>query len=233
MSSLQVDNINPYLSSSVTIGGGGINTENLTFINFESPSQGQLVIKQRDGNGYASIGMENQNENIDIYSYDLTSSLSIGNNNGFKYQIQYPDDPTQYHQLQFDPNGILYAPSSNMGGQGKFTLTANSGIHQYQPDDITITDQTGSFDVRNGNFFTTLLTANVDNRFEFSELDGGQTINILVSTNGTATVSFDNDVVKQPDGFSYTPSNGTAKDILTFISFDDTTLYLVAVKNLV
>jgi hypothetical protein len=231
MSNLQVDNINPYLSSSVNIGGG-LNTENLDIKNFAFPNQGNLVFKPREGNSYPSLGMESNDDNLDIYSYDLTGSLSLSNSFGFKFRTQYTSDPTQYHELQFDRDGVLYAPSSIIGATDKFAIEATSGIHQYQSDNITITSQTGSFDVRNGNFFTTTLTTDVDNRFEFSNIGGGQTINILVTTAGTATVSFDTNV-KQPDGFSYTPTNGTAKDILTFITFDNTTLYLVAVKNLV
>ena len=234
MSSLQVDNINPYLSSSVNIAGG-LNTENLTIKNFESEGQGQIVFKRRESNGYPSMGMENSNENVEIYSYDLTSSLAIGNGIGFRYQIQKTDDPSQYNQLTFDPAGNLRAPSLYIGEYttDEFAIKAYSGIVQRELDNVTITDQTGSFDVRNGNFFTTTLDTDVDNRFVFSELDGGQTINILVNTNGTPTVSFDENAVKQPSGYSYVPTVGTAKDILTFISFDDTTLYLVAVKNLV
>jgi hypothetical protein len=236
MSTLQVDNINSYSSSSVTFSGS-INTENLTFINFESPVQGQLVIKPRAGNGYASIGMENYPESIDIYSYELTSSLSIGNNNGFLYQYQIPGEPEgQYYQLQFTPEGVLNAPTSQMGGQGKFALTANSGIVQSSPDDITITDQTASFDVRNGNFFTITLATDVDNRFEFSELDGGQTIDVLVTIPGTTTtVSFDTSLVKQLSGSSYTPTIGGGKDILTFKSFNNSgTIYLTSVvKDLI
>jgi hypothetical protein len=232
MSSLQVDNINPYLSSSVNIVGG-LNTENLEIRNFEYPSQGYFVFKPREGNSYPSLGMENNDDNLDIYSYDLTGSLSLSNSFGFKVRTQYQGDPTQYHELEFDRDGVLRYPSSVIGATDTFAIEATSGIHQYQPDTITITDSTGSFDARNGNFFKTTLDADVDNRFEFSNIGGGQTINILVNTAGTATVSFDTSVVKQPDGFSYTPTNGTAKDILTFINFDNTALYLVAVKNLV
>jgi hypothetical protein len=197
-----------------------------------------LSIRPKD-TATPSIGIENDFESTDVpltlYSYGQTGSLSLDNTNGFVYKIQTPEDPSVFHQISFGPDGAFDVDTLKAGiANGEiFSVEARSGIAQTYVPEVTITDQTGSFDVRNGNFFTTTLTGDVDNRFEFSNLDGGQTINILVNTQSSASVSFDTSVVKQPSGYSYVPTVGTAKDILTFISFDDTTLYLVAVKNLV
>jgi hypothetical protein len=60
----------------------------------------------------------------------------------------------------------------------------------------------------------------------------GATNTILISTTGSATVSFPSNV-KQPSGSSYTPTTTTGKDILTFISYDSSDLYLASVKNLI
>jgi hypothetical protein len=65
-----------------------------------------------------------------------------------------------------------------------------------------------------------------------SNIKAGQTINLLVSTTGSATVSFPS-TVKQVSGSSYIPTTTTSKDVVTFISFDTGSIYLSNVKNLV
>ncbi|NCW79589.1 MAG: hypothetical protein EBW08_01650 [Pelagibacteraceae bacterium] len=64
-----------------------------------------------------------------------------------------------------------------------------------------------------------------------SNIKPGQTINIRVNTTGSATVNFPSSV-KQVSGSSYIPTTTTGVDVLTLISFDNTTLYLADVKNL-
>jgi hypothetical protein len=239
MSTLQVDNINPYLSSSIILGSNFVAPSADFNDYYPANDVAYLSIRQREGSGVVSIGIENDTELTDapltLYSYGQSGSLSLDNTNGFVYKIQTAEDPSVFHQISFGPDGAFDVDTLKAGiANGEiFSVEARSGIAQTYVPVVTITDQTGSFDARNGNFFETTLTADVDNRFIFSNLDGGQTINILVTTAGTATVSFEGGLVKQPDGFSYTPTTGPAKDILTFISFDDETTYLVAVKNLV
>jgi hypothetical protein len=54
----------------------------------------------------------------------------------------------------------------------------------------------------------------------------------LLSTTGSGTVSFPSSV-KQVSGSAYVPTTTTSKDILTFISFDGSAIYLANVKNLI
>jgi hypothetical protein len=68
-----------------------------------------------------------------------------------------------------------------------------------------------------------------------SNIAAGQTINLRVTqpNPGNGTVSFPTSV-KQVSGSSYVPSVGAGpQDIVTFISFDASSLYLSNVKNLV
>jgi hypothetical protein len=60
----------------------------------------------------------------------------------------------------------------------------------------------------------------------------GLAVSLLISTTGSATVSFPATVF-QPSGSSYTPTTTTGKDVLTLVSFDSTNLYLANVKNLI
>jgi hypothetical protein len=65
-----------------------------------------------------------------------------------------------------------------------------------------------------------------------SNIKAGQTVNILLSTTGSGTVSFPTSV-DQVSGSAYVPTTTTGKDIITLVSFDSSILYLASVKNLI
>ena len=86
--------------------------------------------------------------------------------------------------------------------------------------------------LNNGNFFTLQLVSGSNTFINPSNIKAGQTVNILLSTTGSATVSFPSSVL-QVSGSSYVPTTTTGKDVITLVSFDSTNLYLANVKNLV
>jgi hypothetical protein len=97
---------------------------------------------------------------------------------------------------------------------------------------LSISSNTASLNLSNGDFFTLQLVSGSNTRIEPSNIKAGQTVNILLSTTGSATVSFPTSV-KQISGSSYIPTTTTSKDVITLVSFDSSTLYLANVKNLV
>ena len=97
---------------------------------------------------------------------------------------------------------------------------------------LSITSNTASLDCALNNFYTLQLVSGSNTYINPSNILPGQTINLLVSTTGSGTVSFPS-IVKQVTGSAYVPTTTTSKDIVTFISYDSTNLYLANVKNLV
>ena len=97
---------------------------------------------------------------------------------------------------------------------------------------LTISSNTASLNLTSGSFYTLQLVSGSNTHINPSNIRAGQTVSLLVSTTGSATVSFPSTVL-QPSGSSYTPTTTTGKDVLTFISFDTTNLYLASVKNLI
>ena len=100
---------------------------------------------------------------------------------------------------------------------------------------LSIASNTASLDCATENFFTLTLVSGSNTFINPSNIAAGQTINLRVTqaNPGNGTVSFPSSV-KQVSGSSYTPSTGTGpQDIVTFISFDASSLYLSNVKNLV
>ena len=97
---------------------------------------------------------------------------------------------------------------------------------------LSIASNTASLNLSTANFFTLQLVGGTATHINPTNITPGQTVNILISTTGSATVTFPS-TIKQPSGFSYTATTSTAKDILTLVAFDSTTLYMTNVKNLI
>lgn len=97
---------------------------------------------------------------------------------------------------------------------------------------LSVSSNTASLNLSLGSFYTLQLTQSTNTFINPTNIRAGETVSLLVSTTGSATVSFPS-IVLQPSGSSYVPTTTTGKDVLTFISFDNTNLYLASVKNLI
>ena len=88
-------------------------------------------------------------------------------------------------------------------------------------------------DCSTGNFFTMTLGNAVDTRLEASNIQAGQTINLKLTNNATAagTITFGPEF-EFVDGTAFTATAATnAVDVMTFISFDGTSLQATGLKN--
>ena len=97
---------------------------------------------------------------------------------------------------------------------------------------LTISSNTASLDLSQASFYTLQLVAGTNTFINPSNIRPGVTSTLLISTTGSATVSFPT-TVKQPSGSAYIPTTTTGKDVLTFISYDASALYVANVKNLI
>jgi hypothetical protein len=114
------------------------------------------------------------------------------------------------------------------------TFTSNnvfSGSVRGEVKALTIASNTASMDLSADNFFTLQLVSGSNTFINPSNIQPGQTINLRVNTTGSATVSFPSSV-KQVTGSAYVPTTTTGVDVVTFISFDTSSLLLSNVKNL-
>ena len=132
------------------------------------------------------------------------------------------------------PTGAFAVTGSNtfVGSQiitGSLVVT---GSVQGNVAALTVTSNTASVDLSLASFYTLQLVSGSNIFINPSNIKPGLTATILVSTTGSGTVSFPS-TVKQPSGSSYTPTTSTGKDVLTFLSYDTTTLYVASVKNLI
>ena len=97
---------------------------------------------------------------------------------------------------------------------------------------LSISSNTASLDLSQNNLFTLQLVSGSNTYINPTNIRAGQTVNILLNTTGSGTVSFPTSV-KQISGSAYVPTTSTSKDIITLVSFDSTNLYLAQIKNLV
>jgi len=120
---------------------------------------------------------------------------------------------------------------TDAAGSGQFvsgSLTGNVNA-------LTISSQTASLDCSTGNFFTLTLVSGSTTYVDPSNIVPGQTINLRIKQASVASGSIAfAPSVKQVSGSLYTATGtANAEDIITFISFDTSSLYLSNVNNLV
>ena len=98
---------------------------------------------------------------------------------------------------------------------------------------LSIASTTASMDCSAGNFFTLTLANGVDTHLDATNITAGQTINLKVTNNatGAGTISFAPEF-EFVDGTAFEVTATTsAVDIMTFVSFDGTSLQATGLKN--
>jgi hypothetical protein len=96
---------------------------------------------------------------------------------------------------------------------------------------MSIASATASLDMDAGNYFTCLASGSFF--VNVTNLRPGDTANLILQTVGIATASFSTNV-KQPSGSLYRPTSGSGQfDVLSFVSVDSTSTYLVSAKKFV
>jgi hypothetical protein len=98
----------------------------------------------------------------------------------------------------------------------------------------TLTDVAGTttMDCSLGNFFTLTMPAGGSTTLTPSNIQAGQTINVKITQNATpSTIAFDASVDFE-GGTAFVVSTGAGEvDVMTFISFDGTSLQATGLKN--
>jgi hypothetical protein len=127
----------------------------------------------------------------------------------------------------------VYVPNLNVSGSSIFRQsTVFSGSIRGEVNALSISSNTASLDCALDNFYTLQLVSGTNTFINPSNILPGQTINLRINTTGSATVSFPSSVL-QASGSAYVPTATAGVDVVTFISFDSTSLLLSNVRNFV
>ena len=132
------------------------------------------------------------------------------------------------------------ALSSSFAATASFVNPLNqqliiTGSLRGQVSALSISGNTASVNLSTNNFFTLTLANGTGTNINPTNINPGQTVNILVTQGslGTGTVTFPS-LVKQPSGSLYTGSAvSNAIDIVTMIAFDSTNVYVSSVRNMI
>ncbi len=227
--------------------------------NFSSSAEG-LFVNETDFNTYTqSVDVEQTQQNNRLTSIEgFTASLqtdfvSTGSFNTYtqstdnhlaQLDLYTQSNDNRLTQIEIKTGSLqnevdrLIAVTGSYATTGSNTFIGDqvfSGSVQGDVHAITIASNTASIDCSQGNFFTLNQSTATDTHLVATNVTGGRTITLRVNkTNASATVSIDGDSIKFPSGFEYTITAGaTAQDVITFVSFDSTSLYAVASKNFV
>jgi hypothetical protein len=99
---------------------------------------------------------------------------------------------------------------------------------------VTIASNTASLDFSQGNFFTVALAATVGTHISASNVQPGETVSVRITQNATPGTLTYSSAMKFPSGSAYTASTTAgAVDIVTFISYDNSTVFASSVKNMI
>ena len=131
----------------------------------------------------------------------------------------------------FAQSSVTASFATNFVNSGSYVIT---GSHRGNVVSQSIASSTASFDFSTGNFFTLNLTGSVLTHISASNIQAGQTVNVRISQGATTgSVSF-SPAFDQVSGSAYVPTQvANAVDILTFITFDNSLIYVSNIKNLV
>ena len=141
-------------------------------------------------------------------------------------------------------SNLIFASGSQVQITGSAQITGSliiqgnsqvSGSLIGQVTALSISSNTASLNMSTNNFFTLALVNGTNTNINPTNINPGQTVNILVSQSsaGTGTVTFPS-IVKQLTGSLYTVSAvANAVDIVTMITFDTSTVYVSSIRNLV
>lgn len=136
------------------------------------------------------------------------------------------------NQLSGSTFNRIIGPTTITGSLNVSGSIIQTGSVQGNIIPLTITSNTASLNLNNGNFFTLQLVAGTATHLNPSNIKPGQTVSVFVNTIGSGSMTFPSSI-KQISGSAYTPTTSTGIDILTLVSPDSSSLYLVNAKNFV
>jgi hypothetical protein len=190
------------------------------------------------GNGAIAIGTATQAAALRAVVVGNTSMANGSNAVAIGYNVTASGTNGVNINGIFNFDGTTIRLSNSTVITGSLTVSGSqviTGSLRGNVSALSIASNTASLDCSTDNFFTLTLVSGSNTFINPSNIAAGQTINLRVTqaNPGNGTVSFPTSV-KQVSGSSYVPSTGAGpQDIVTFISFDASSLYLSNVKNLV
>jgi hypothetical protein len=174
-------------------------------------------------NVYATIVQLNTSSST--LQSNIDTKLNTSSFNTFSTSVDSRLDSEEFKSTTFATTG-----SNTFVGNNIFSASVR-GI----TIPLTISSLTASMDCSLGNFFTLDLVSGSNTFINVSNVNAGETISLRVKqpSVGVGTVTYTS-TLKFPAGYSYAATLTSSKeDIITFLSFDTTSLYSVSINNFI
>jgi len=164
---------------------------------------------------YTDVAAVNQIVTLTSASYAALASGSLTNSN------------TLYIVSGSTSGSITSATlgSNTFSGSQIFTGSVRGNVVS-----MSIASATSSLDLNAGNYFTLSIPTGTT-RISPSNIQAGTSATLVITTASGSLVTFDSSV-KQPSGSAYVPTSGSV-DVLSFVSINSSTLFVVSTKNMI
>jgi hypothetical protein len=166
--------------------------------------------------------------NLSYYSLDVMNTFTASISEGYVWVGDSTGRTYEVATSSFGGGGgFPYSGTAEIDGALIVTGSARGNVTQ-----LSVTSNTASIDMANGNYFTLGLVASADTHITATNIEPGQTVTLLITSDTSASVSFAPNIL-EPSGSSYSPSASGSKDIISLVAFDNTNLYAVSTKNMI
>ena len=172
---------------------------------------------------YATIAQLNVSSST--LQSNIDTKLNTSSFNTFSTSVDIRLDTEEFKSTTFATTG-----SNTFIGNNVFSASVRGVTIP-----LTISSLTASMNCSLGNFFTLNLVSGSNTFINVSNVNAGETISLIVKqpSVGFGTVTYTS-TLKFPAGYSYAATLTSSKeDIITFLSFDTTSLYSVSINNFI
>jgi hypothetical protein len=139
-----------------------------------------------------------------------------------------------------DSSTFALTVDTGSGGGGGVTFPYSGSVEitgsvKVKPFTLSVTSQTASINMNESNYFILNLPTSSTTHIAFTNIIPGESINLLVSqsaTVATGSIAFAPNIYF-PNGSDYqATTTGSARDIVSFITFNTNEIYATQIKNL-
>lgn len=236
---IAVSNLNSYTSSQNSFNASAT-ASLIELLNLSSSLSGGYAT-QGELDQSASVLQANIDTKLNTSSFNAYTQSQIALNSSINaFTASTNISLTNLNLTTASLNGQVSQLISRTGSYattGSNTFTGSqtiSGSVYGNVEALTISSNTASINLAVSNFFTLNLVSGSTTHIAATNIQKGQTVNILFTqpSVGTGSVSY-NSTFKFPAGANYvtTPITG-AIDIVTFVTFDSTNIYASSINNL-
>jgi hypothetical protein len=231
------------ITGSVTVGGNLV-ANKVSAFDFDTLFYGSQMGGSIANGTFLGYGSTNYEFVVGAYAGGFDNELKItADNTGITFRdFNGSSYPTW---LKLNPNsgtnpapiltrGVEITGSVNVSGtetiSGSLIIT---GSAKGNVGSVSIVSNTASLDMSTANYFTLTLADSTNTHIIATNITPGQSATLVITTGTNSSASLAPTLL-QPSGSGYVATQGSAKkDVLSLVSVDSTSMFVVSTKNMI